>query len=423
MKRSTSAMFTAVAVLSAAAAGAGNLLTNPTFATNATGWLLVDNAGMKTSFKADTGSTLPGGSGPGSIEIRIFTKGGGWSGTFQADVPITGGRDYDYAASVLIPGTDNSVQYPVMTVEIYDASDTVIASESISQSGAATDSWMRLSGTISAPSDGVKVRFWMGARPSQNVEETDPGIVYWDDAYLAAAEGGEVVQSLFVPAAAAVHGASSTYWSTDGWFSNLTDATVTVSGAFLYQGQDNSSAVANPSTLGTIPPDGFTKLDDIVTMLGLSEKTGGLYLEFAATGSSLPAELAKATTHTYTPNPSGDGVYGQGIPAVPSGTLTTAYVPGVFQGTDMRTNVGALNTSGGTITLDVTILNSAGNEAGSATWTLAPYEQKQVSLPSLGISSLDGGTVIFELSGHGSYRAYTSTVDQKSGDAVYNEAR
>lgn len=423
MKRSTSVMLTAVAILTAAAAGAANLLTNPNFDTNANGWLLVDNASLKTSHRADTGSTLPDGSGPGSIEVRVFAKGGGWSGTFQIDVPITGGRDYDYAGSVLIPGTANSAQYPVMMVEIYDASNQVIATKAMSQTGLPKDSWQRMSGTVSAPNDGVKARFWMGVQPTQNQEETNPALVYWDDAYLAAAEGGEVVQSLFVPAAAAVHGASSTYWSTDGWFSNLTDATVTIAGAFLYQGQDNSAAVASPTTLGTIPPDGFTKLDDIVTMLGLSEKTGGLYLELTATWSNLPAELTKATTHTYTPNPSGDGVYGQGIPAVPAGTLTTTYVPGVFQGTDMRTNVGALNTSGGTITLDVTILNSAGNEVGSATWTLAAYEQRQVSLPSLGVSSLDGGTVIFERSGHGSYRAYTSTVDQKSGDAVYNEAR
>jgi len=308
-------------------------------------------------------------------------------------------------------------------VELFDATTSLVASKSANQPGAAQDTWVRLSTTVSAPAAATKARVWFGIFPSQDESEPDPAIVYWDDIYLAAAEGGEVVQSLFVPAAAAVHGQQGTYWSTDGWFSSLVDATVTVSGAFLYQGQDNSAAVANPSVLGTIPPDGFTKLADLVTMLGLSEKTGGLYLELSATGGSLPAALGTATTHTYTPNPSGDGVYGQGIPAVPAGTLTKTVVPGVFQGSEMRTNVGALNTSGGTLTLDVTILNAAGNEVGSATWTLQPYEQRQVSLPSLGVTTLDGGTVIFEMSGHGSYRAYTSTVDQESGDAVYNAAR
>ena len=423
MKPSTMVPLTVVAALVATAAGAGNLLTNPSFTTNATGWWLADNATAKISYQAGTGSTLPGGSGPGSIEVRALTKNVGWSGTSQEDIAIIGGRDYDLAASYLLPSAGNSAQFPIMKVELRDATNHTIAFKELTQTGGPTDSWVRLSGTISAPTDAVKARFSMGVYPSADVQETDPAITYWDDAYLGPAEGGEVVQSFFVPAAAAIHGQAGTYWSTNGWFSNLTDATVTIAGAFLYQGKDNSAAVASPSTLGTIPPDGFTKLDDLVTMLGVSEKTGGIYLEFSATGGTLPAELAKATTHTFTPNPSGDGVYGQGIPAVPVGTLKKTYVPGVFQGSELRTNVGALNTSGGAITLGVKILNSAGNEVASANWTLLPYEQRQVSLPSLGVSSLSGGTVIFEMSGHGSYRGYTSTVDQESGDAVYNEAR
>jgi hypothetical protein len=95
----------------------------------------------------------------------------------------------------------------------------------------------------------------------------------------------------------------------------------------------------------------------------------------------------------------------------------------VFQGSELRTNVGALNTSGSSISLRVTVLNAAGNEEASTTWTLQPFEQRQVSLPSLGLSNLTGGTVVFELQGGGSFRGYTSTVDQNSGDAVYNEAR
>jgi len=423
MMRSELVLVIAVTALFAAAADAGNLLANPAFDTGADGWLLVDDDSARFSYRGDIGSTLPGGSGPGSIEIQAFEKDVGWSGTFQADVAILGGRDYEYAGSVLLPGAANTAQFPVIMVEFFDASGHFLGGRSTSLPGAPRDSWLRVTGTASAPTDAAKVRFWMGVYPSGNHEETDPAIAYWDDAWLAAAADAEVVQSLFVPAAAAVHGEAGTYWSTDGWFSSLVDATVTVSGAFLRQGQDNSAAVASPSVLGTVPPEGFTKLADLVTMLGVSEKAGGLYLVLSATGGSLPSTLGVATTHTFTPNPSGDGVYGQGIPAVPAGSVAKSFVPGVFQGAAMRTNVGALNTSGGAITLDVTILNAAGNQAGSATWTLQPYEQRQVGLPSLGVASLDGGTVVFELSGHGSYRAYTSTVDQESGDAVYNAAR
>lgn len=90
-------------------AGAENVLTNPSFDSDASGWLLPDNENVTVSHQPGLGSTLPGGSGPGSIEIHLWTKGIGWSGTFQSEVPITGGRDYDFAASVLVPSADNSV--------------------------------------------------------------------------------------------------------------------------------------------------------------------------------------------------------------------------------------------------------------------------------------------------------------------------
>lgn len=310
-----------------------------------------------------------------------------------------------------------------MRVEVYNASNQIVTTQDISEMDLPTDSWQRMSGVIAVPSDGVKVRFWMGGYPSSDPDEPDPGMVYFDDALLSSDASGEAMQSLFVPAGAATHGQAGTYWSTNGWFSNITDVNLTIAGAFLYQGRDNSASVASPVTLGTIPPSGFTQLDDLVTLLGESEKTGGIYLELSGVGSDLPAELAVVTTHTFTPNPYGDGVYGQGIPAVPAGTRSRVVVPGVFQGSVLRTNIGALNTSGSEITLDVTILSGGGDEQASTTWVLQPYEQRQVSLPSLGVSNLDGGSVIFELSGHGSFRANTSTVDQSSGDAVYNEAR
>lgn len=42
----------------------------------------------------------------------------------------------------------------------------------------------------------------------------------------------------------------------------------------------------------------------------------------------------------------------------------------------------------------------------------------------MGVNNLNGGSVVFEqLSTIGSYRAYTSTVDAITGDAVYTEAR
>jgi len=269
----------------------------------------------------------------------------------------------------------------------------------------------------------VSARLWLGVRTSYEAGETRPGIVILDDALIAPVAPTSVDQNLFVPAGAAAHGLNQTYWSTGGWVSNLTDVTLTVSGGFLRQGQHNSSTVQSPTLLGTISPHGFLRLVDLVSVVGGTEDAGDLYFLASGEGVGLPLEPMSVTTHTFTSNPFGGGVYGRGIPAVSAGTEDTTAVPGVFQNADLRTNIGALNTSAQTITLGVVVFDPSGAAVASATWTLQPYQQRQVSLPSLGVTSLDWGTVVFQLDGGGSYRGHTSTVDQASGDAVYNAAR
>jgi hypothetical protein len=196
-----------------------------------------------------------------------------------------------------------------------------------------------------------------------------------------------------------------------------------VAASVLVPSADNSPAVDEPSSIVELPPFGFARVDDVVTVLGGDEIAGGLCLEAAAVGSDLPSELVLVTSHTFTPNPDGGGAFGQGIGAVSAGSSATTAVPGLFQGSAQRTNVGALNTSGDEIQLMVFVNNSEGFEVGYQAWILQPYEQRQRPLPALGVTDLDGGTVVFELEGTGSYLGYTSTVDQASGDAVYNVAR
>ena len=421
MTRNISAALVCTAMLLTGAASAGNLVTNPSFDTDASGWFLLDTASYRYSHRADMGSTLAGGSGPGCLEVDLMTYGGAWGGSYQSGMTVQAGTEYTLEASVYLPAENNSATGAVLMVQLSKANGQPAGYKMIEQSPT-PGAWTRFTGTITAPAEAARAEVKIGVRPPNSSTETRPAVALFDDVFFGSGTDTTVTTSLFVPAAAAVHGAAGTYWSTNGWISNLSGSTVSIRGAFLRQGQDNTSAVGSPMVLGSVPPRGFTKVDDLVTALGGSEVTGGIYLAATATGDPLPAELVTVTTHTFTPNPYGDGVYGQGIPAVPAGTLAKATVPGVFQSSDLRTNVGALNTSSSTITVSVKVYDSAGTQKASASWTLQPYEQRQVSLPTLGVSQLEGGLVVFN-SGSTSYRGYTSTVDQNSGDAVYNEAR
>ncbi len=230
--------------------------------------------------------------------------------------------------------------------------------------------------------------------------------------------------SLFITAAAAVGGLDNTYWSTDAWIHNRTDVVIDVAGAFLAQQADNSSAVAAPTVLGTIQPGGFLEVTDIVSNLGNPGKVGGLYLEAVARAATSSADYLRVSSHTWTPNPFGDGTFGQGIPGVTPGEDSEVRASGVFETSSQRTNFGVLNTSNAQLDLRIDILDAGGAQRATVTWSLLPFEQRQRSVASTGIGSLAGGSAVFRsTSGRGSFRAYLSLVDNDSGDAVYVEAR
>jgi hypothetical protein len=228
--------------------------------------------------------------------------------------------------------------------------------------------------------------------------------------------------TLFLPAAASAQGQSGTLWTTRAWIVNTAGATVTVRGALLRQGQDNTSAVLHPITLGSIHASGFLQVADLVSELGGSGLTAGVLLTAETSAQGQPFDLIRATSYTSTPDPDRDGAYGQAIPAVAAGTQDQVWIPGLFQSSSYRTNLGVLNTSGEQITVRIELFGAGGNAlAAPVDWTLLPYEQRQWGLPALGVASATGGSAkVSLLSGAGSFRAYTSTVDEVTGDAAYN---
>jgi len=273
---------------------------------------------------------------------------------------------------------------------------------------------------VTAPAGAVTAQVWLMVGKPDDSTETVPSRIDFDDVVFEGPGAGTTVQTLFVPAAASAHGLEGTFWTTTGWFSSKVGVPVDLYAGFLRQGQDNSAAVEAVSFLGTIAPYDFIEIDDMAAAVGGAGLTGGLYILAVGRAAGLPSNLVAAETTTFTPNPDGAGAYGQGIPAVGAGTQDTVTVPGLFQDDDHRTNVGALNTSGTQLTLEVSIVGVGGQILGSAQWVLQPYEQRQVPIASLGATTASGGYATFtRTAGVGRFRAYASVVDQHTGDSVY----
>lgn len=404
--------------LVATPAAAQNLVTNGTFDHDVSGWT-TSNPDVAFLFRSDAGNTLSGGSGPGSMEVQYSIWGGG-SGPVQ-EIQVTAGTTYTCSGTAFLPdSTDNMADGADFLVQWLDGDGFRIGSDWLGLWPIEKGRWLSVSTDLVAPSGAVKAQvFAIVINPSLE-NETRPGVAYFDDIVVVEKGATGAKQVLFIPASASAHGQNGTFWTTTGWFANNVDLPVDLNAAFLRQGQDNSSALTSLTKIGTVPAGGYLEIQDVAAKIGGAGLSGGIYIEATAQGSGLPATLVTATTYTWTPNPGGSGGYGQGLPAVGVGAKSAVVIPGVYQGADYRTNIGALNTSGVTVEIDVRVLGPSGSELGSATWTLKPYEQKQISVTALGINSASGGFVtLTRLGTGGSFSAYASVVDQSTGDAVY----
>lgn len=400
---------------------AQNLLQNPSFDSSGEGW--TEGGWVDTVFRDDVGSPFAGGSGPGALELFFYYRGGGSNGVYQ-EVPVTAGQTYSAAVSVYMPSPDNPALDAPLVIGWYADPHEYLYSDYLHPDPLVRDQWMRISSHVVAPETATHAWVVAAITNPNDPDETRSSITFVDDAYFALKELARTTHELFIPAAASVSGQQGTFWTTKGWLHNSSDDSADVYGAFLAQGRDNSAAIAAPAFLTTVPPHGTVALGDLVSSLGSPGSAGGLYLLGELDRLDGPIPFLHATSQTSTPNASGNGSYGQGLPAVAAASATAAVATGACQNAEKRTNVGVLNTSSLPITVSITVLDEVGTVAAVIGWDLAPYEQRQVGLPRFGVGSLSAGTVVFApISAGGSFCGYLSIIDQHTGDAVYVAAR
>ncbi len=399
-----------------------NLITNGTFDQNVEGWSSWRET-VTVVYHSDVGNTLSGGSGPGSMEVQFFEWEGGSAGPVVGPVSVTEGETYTVRGAAFVPDSgDNVADGADFIVAWYDASGGFVDQFWLHLWPDERGSWLSASQDVVAPAGATQAAVGPVVVNPDLVNENRPGVAYFDDLVFMVKGTTNATQVLFIPASASANGRNGTFWTTTGWFANNTHVPVELKATFLRQGQDNSSALGDLTTIGTIPASGYLEVEDLAARIGGSGLSGAIYIEATATADGLPSTLVDATSYTFTPNPAGSGGYGQGVPAVGVGSKSMVVIPGLYQGDEYRTNIGILNTTASQFDVKVWVCQPNGTVLGSATWTLRPYEQKQVPVTSLGVSSAAGGYVAFSRTGNfGSFQAYATVVDQYTGDAVYTQ--
>jgi hypothetical protein len=236
----------------------------------------------------------------------------------------------------------------------------------------------------------------------------------------------QVNDTYVIPVVGKVPGAFGTQWMTQfSVFNPETAYALKVSVTFLPTGGAQGTEV-----LITVPANSVWFSDDALKDLFGTSGTGALLLAtFPEDNPGVPDDVISraflVTTNTF--NNSKSGTYGQTIPGVWAGLqdFNTDGISAIAHGIrnlssqGWRTNVGAVNLGRQSVTLRVTVFDYNGNTILSrAPFSIPPLAHLQDLLPV----QVDRGSIEFSLDDPSTKAvvfAYTSTIDQLSGDPTY----
>jgi hypothetical protein len=237
-------------------------------------------------------------------------------------------------------------------------------------------------------------------------------------ALVTAVAGALSADTVYVPAAANAAGANQTSWRTDLQVKATDDGGATFTVELLETGAVNTDPAVVELTLA---PGESLRLGNLLDAAFGFTGTAALRVE-ATDGAIL------VSSRTYNDDPA--GTYGQTVPGVPEEAATRTGARATLiqlsrspdPSTGFRTNVGFVNVTDGTITVDVELFAADGSSLGTVSRNLRAFEHKQVNdvFHAAGADDVaDGYAVARTASAGGRFICYASVVDNGSGDAVF----
>jgi cytochrome c oxidase subunit 2 len=222
----------------------------------------------------------------------------------------------------------------------------------------------------------------------------------------------------YVPAVARGAGANGTFFRSDLRIVNLSASAASVDLTFLPSGTDNRSAQTVQLSVGARES---RDVDDVVqSVFGVSAGIGALR------ASSAADLVVTSRTYTTSGDPECPGTYGQFIPGLDASRAVTRGVIAHLGSSEVpvsgfRTNIGAVNLSGASVTVALNLRNGAGGASlGTATLALQPFGHLQQGLASLfSVAALTSSNLFLEIDAPSAVLAYASVVDNQSGDSIF----
>lgn len=230
-----------------------------------------------------------------------------------------------------------------------------------------------------------------------------------------------VTSELLLPVVARNQGQSGTQWRSDLRVLNGGSFSIHVDAELRFQGAFGMPPVVESFELR---PGQAVTFDDVIhSLFGFETAVGSLRL-VPREGPAVLFATSRTANHG-----GAHGTYGQYVPALigGAGIHDHGVLLHVEDGPRMRTNLGLLETSGQSVTLEITLLDHNGYPCGAVTrQTLGPWESNQINdiFSVLGAAPHPNARLeVTRLSGAGAFFGYASVVDADSGDAVFVSAQ
>ncbi len=223
---------------------------------------------------------------------------------------------------------------------------------------------------------------------------------------------------IYVPGAAHQGGAAGTNWRTDLEVYNPGSAQLSFTVELLYRDQGNPNPASVPFNLA---PGRSVRYGDVMTSVFGSSG--------AATLRVTPShDQVLVSSRTY--NDTGSGTYGQYIAGLWDSQATrqgqTARLIQLTRTNAYRTNLGVVNVTASTLSVEVQLYSSSGIVVGTRSYSVPPYGSIQRTDVYGEVTSgdvADGYALVRTTTSGGAFLAYASVVDNRTGDPVYVPGR
>ena len=406
MKRIVSALALLLALAVVGAAAGQNLLVNPNFVSDLSGWSIFPSSDYAVTWTGALGANAPGAA---QIDVNATTRQN--TLVFQQCVAVSPSTNYDFGAHVRYPSGVAQVPYAEIQVQWFTGGGCSVPDGAAlsTPSVNSPDTWQDLSATSRTSPSGAT-----GAKVSTVLQTLAAGTsqLWFDDIYFGPS-GSPVLIHTWVPVASHNPGKNNSRWRSDLGLFNPNAVAANVQLKFYGSGGVVSSTTSVPATTQSL-------MTDVVGQIG-GANSGAIEV--------ISDQPLKVTARSYNlvssdqvcyPN----GSQGQDYPAVVTvnglSSSQSAYLGGLSESTaTYRCNIGLVNTGTASATVLVELFDGAGSKLTDYTVTLNPGDWKQETQPffsKAGQTAMDRGYAKVTVQSGSGVFAFASVVDAITND-------